>query len=295
MANSRWNINTAHLNKQETRQRDECWSEAHAALVTTTGVWLSHLKKGRCSRSLKTNGEEICKKIPWSNPWKSHVEWPKRSPVCCAARRLTWYGKLATQTSKKGRSVLSTSPTKTWSLDCSGLKKEKMQQDIFFFSSTITKWGCDAADSTHVHWTLFCSSATNLQSSSQATTFQKRNPNSHGMLTTNTRMYTHWKITDLKTRRQLVALPSWLFPAVSPSCYRYRDQPLEPHQLVSRQPGQHVQKIKPLSKKKVAQSQISSELHTLSMIALTTNGFLRMCCPMPVLNTIPVTEGMMCC
>lgn len=33
----------------------------------------------------------------------------------------TWYGKLATQMSKNGRSVFSTSPTSTWSLACKGL------------------------------------------------------------------------------------------------------------------------------------------------------------------------------
>lgn len=39
----------------------------------------------------------------------------------------------------------------------------------------------------------------------------------------------------------LETLPSWLFPAVSLSCYQYQDQPPEPHLLASRQPGKHGQ------------------------------------------------------
>mmetsp|Transcript_8529 Transcript_8529/g.21938 ORF Transcript_8529/g.21938 Transcript_8529/m.21938 type:complete len:330 (+) Transcript_8529:1336-2325(+) len=60
-ANSRWNMRTAHR------------------------------KKGRCSSSLNTKGDEI------------------------------WYGMLATQTSKKGKSAASTSPTITPSLCCTGV------------------------------------------------------------------------------------------------------------------------------------------------------------------------------
>lgn len=50
-------------------------------------------------------------------------------------------------------------------------------------------------------------------------------------------------------------LPSWLFPAVSLSCYQYQDRPPEPHLLASRQPGKHGQNsknnnksIKPITK-----------------------------------------------
>lgn len=71
----------------------------------------AHLKNGRWSRSLKTNGEDIL------------------------------YGKLATHTSKKGSSLDSTSPTRIFSLLC-----------------------------TQVDCTRFWSSATSLESTSQAIT-----------------------------------------------------------------------------------------------------------------------------
>lgn len=72
----------------------------------------AHLKKGRWRRSLKTSGE------------------------------LIWYGTLAMQRSKNGRSVFKQSPIRIWSLACIG-----------------------------VPWTRFCNSATNRGSISQAITF----------------------------------------------------------------------------------------------------------------------------
>lgn len=60
------------------------------------------------------------------NEEKSHSRsryWMTSRANCvqCAKHVFTWYGKLATQTSKKGRSVFSTSPTNIWSLVCMGL------------------------------------------------------------------------------------------------------------------------------------------------------------------------------
>ncbi len=44
----------------------------------------------------------------------------------------TWYGKLATQMSKKGSSVLRTSPMRIWSLFCIGLHWKQIFQSHWF-------------------------------------------------------------------------------------------------------------------------------------------------------------------
>ena len=120
MANSLWNINTAHLNifKHKLSAESSTWTYEGHRLKTLV---VSYLKKGRCSRSLKTNGDEICtskERHVWDKCF-----WVTLNQLCAEWRThvFTWYGKLATQTSKKGRSVFRTSPTNIWSLLCMGL------------------------------------------------------------------------------------------------------------------------------------------------------------------------------
>lgn len=115
---------------------------------------LHHEEKSRLGSMYWMTPRQLCA------PWRQHV--------------FTWYGKLATQTSKKGRSVFSTSPTNIWSLVCIGLltnTKCFLSDCSFHSSQTAVK---AAAGSTYVHCTLFWSSATNLQSNSQATTCKKQ-------------------------------------------------------------------------------------------------------------------------
>lgn len=119
MANSLWNINTAHLSQKKTPMS---WSFPGSTNVTVD----TYLKKGRCNRSLKTNGDEICR-VKKSRVWNTFREWYWID--CSAAWRtqvFTWYGKLATHTSKNGRVVFSTSPTNIWSLACMGLLENAM-------------------------------------------------------------------------------------------------------------------------------------------------------------------------
>lgn len=62
MANSLWNINTAHLKKTKKTKMLNA-KHGHTPTWTVKGsrpLAPSYLKKGRCSRSLKTNGDEIC-------------------------------------------------------------------------------------------------------------------------------------------------------------------------------------------------------------------------------------------
>ncbi len=49
----------------------------------------------------------------------------------------TWYGKLATQMSKKGSSVLRTSPMRIWSLFCIGLHWKQIFQSHWFLNSIL--------------------------------------------------------------------------------------------------------------------------------------------------------------
>lgn len=98
------------------------WSFPGSTNVTVD----TYLKKGRCNRSLKTNGDEICR-VKKSRVWNTFREWYWID--CSAAWRtqvFTWYGKLATHTSKNGRVVFSTSPTNIWSLACMGLLENAM-------------------------------------------------------------------------------------------------------------------------------------------------------------------------
>lgn len=62
------------------------------AQVVTTGLCLSHLKKGRCSRSLKTNGEEICQKKDFVERIIEKDVWNEATLVCVVCRKASLPG-----------------------------------------------------------------------------------------------------------------------------------------------------------------------------------------------------------
>lgn len=90
-------------------------------------------------------------------------------------------------------------------------------------------------------------------------------------------------------------LPFWPFPEVLLSCCQYQVPPQEQHLLALELPG-HItttQYIHSGLTEVTERFLRCAYFHlTLSIIPFTTKGFLRMCCPMPVLNMIPSEHNM---
>lgn len=88
----------------------------------TAGLW--HPLTWRKVDAAEAWRQTVMKSAQWRKvTFKLKVLNDITCQLCAVCRKhvFTWYGKLATQTSKKGRSVFSTSPTNIWSLVCMGL------------------------------------------------------------------------------------------------------------------------------------------------------------------------------